>query len=168
MNILLAQLIGMAGVILMVGSMQFKTKKHIMLVQLIANILYAIQYTLLGAFSASSMNIIGTIRCLTIYTHEKKLKKPNTLIPILLSIITIIIGIINYKTYLSLIPLLISLSHTITAFLKNTKIYKITFLTTCIIWIYYNYSVKAFTCLIGNILEAFSTSISLHKTKKSQ
>lgn len=60
---LLPHILGATALIIWVISLQL-TKKHKMLfLQLISNVLYGLQYSILGLFSAASMNLVSIIRC---------------------------------------------------------------------------------------------------------
>ena len=71
MNILYAQLIGAAAMLTITLSVQCRKKKHMMMVQSAAHMLYAFQYALLGAFSAAFMDLISVLRNLLFYKYDK-------------------------------------------------------------------------------------------------
>lgn len=71
---IIAQVIGGIVLILTVISIQFKTKEKILICQIIANTLIAIQYFLLNALTGGVVAIINTIRCIIFYYYKKKIK----------------------------------------------------------------------------------------------
>lgn len=163
MNLLYAQLVGAAAMLTISFSVQCRKKKNIMLVQAIANTLYAVQYTLLNAYAASSMNIITALRSLIYYFFSKKNKKIPVYIPVLVTIIIIYIGYLNYSGLLSLVPPIITIAYTISATYKNPKIFKTTFMICSFVWIYYNFTVEAYICIVGNVLEIISSITSIKR-----
>ncbi len=166
MNIFLAQIIGSFAVSFFIFSIQFKKRKDILKIQFIANILYAIQYFVLNVFIAGYMNIISGIRCLIFYQYDKKKKKiPSFLLYIFIALI-ILIGIINYNNFLSLIPIIITLFYIISSYYKDTKVIRYVFLICSIIWLFYNFKVEAYVSLIGNVFEFTSGIIAIIRFRK--
>lgn len=158
----LAQIFGVFAIALWVISIQNKKREKILLFQFWANGLYMVEYSLLGAFSASVMNLVSSLRCLVFYKGKKK----NSLISLVLfSIIVIILGILTYDGLLSLIPVIITLFYTISSWVKNPFWNRITVLVAAVIWIYYNFSVGAYITVVGNVFEIISGIISLVRYK---
>ena len=63
MSFIIAQIIGFIVLGITVISIQFKTKEKILMCQIIANILVAIQYFLLNALTGGVIAVINVIRC---------------------------------------------------------------------------------------------------------
>ena len=85
---------------------------------------------------------------------------------ILLIVIVLIIGVFSYDGYLSLIPIVTSISYIVGASIKSAKTYKIVFGICAVLWFYYNFKVGAFISTLGNIFEIISTIIALLRYKK--
>lgn len=71
MNIL-AQIIGIAAMFFSVFSFQMNKHKHIMIMQICATTLFAIQYFLLGSYTGMAVDIVATVRGIVFYNKEKK------------------------------------------------------------------------------------------------
>lgn len=171
MNVLYAQIIGAVAVIIVIFSMQCKKKSSMMMVQLVSNFIFAMQYILLTAFSACFMNLITVVRCFIIYLYEKKKKKVPIIFPIVLSILTIVVGYYTYKyvltSWISFIPVIITIAYIIASCFRNPRVFRITFMCASFLWLYYNFKVQAFVVFAGNIFEIISTSIALKRYKKA-
>lgn len=168
MEILWAQIIGILAIITITTSVHFKKKNHMMLMQSIAHLLYAIQYVILKAYSAAYMDTVAIIRNLIYYKYDETKTKIPLILPIIICITTIIIGYFNYNGLISLIPIIIALAYTISASFKDPRIYKFTFGICALGWLYYNFKCGAYVCLIGNTMEFISTLIALIKEKKKR
>lgn len=173
MNVLYAQLIGAAAMLTITLSVQCRKKKHMMMVQSAAHMLYAFQYALLGAFSAAFMDIISVLRNLLFYKYDKDKKKIPLILPTIVILVTIFIGILTYTNPLSLLPVIVAILYTIGASFRDPKVYKYVFGTCAIAWLFYNLKFQAYVCVIGNIMEICSTAIALiretkRKKKKSK
>ena len=166
MNNFIAQTLGIFAFLIFISSVQFKNKKHILLAQLSANILYGILYLFLNIPTTAYMNFISVLRCILFYKYDNK-KVPLWCLIFLLTIIGIT-SIFTFDGYLSLIPIIITILYTTSTWQNNTKFIRIVFTICSVFWIYYNLSVKAITALFGNIFELVSGIISLIRYRKKR
>lgn len=164
---LLIQIIGGLAILLWVISVQEKKQYKILFLQALANLLYTVQYFLLGIFTAGSMSLVSFGRCFLLYIKRKKEKEISKSHLIVSIIILIILGAITYESLLSLIPIVITIFYTISSYMKNSQWLRIIFLIAAFIWIYYNYIVGAYVCIIGNVLEIISGTISIIRFHKN-
>ena len=88
-----AQIIGVFAISLWVISIQNKSRDKILMFQFWSNILYMIEYAMLGAYSASVMNMVSSVRCLV---FSKSKKSSGFSFVILFSLIIIILGVFTY------------------------------------------------------------------------
>lgn len=165
MNILV-NTIGLFAIITWVLSIQNKNKTGILIYQLVANILYFIQYYLLNAYSACLMDFTSGIRCLFFYLEEKKHGKISNLSFLFFILLIIVIGMFTYNGIISLLPIIISLIYMYSIWQNNLNITRYLFIITAIIWIYYNMSVGAYINIIGNIFEILSGIISIIRFRR--
>lgn len=165
MNII-AQLFGIIAITLWVFSIQKNNKKDILFFQTGANVFYIILYIILGAYSGAFMNTISASKGLIYYEYEKQNKKIPKYWPLIFLIIITILGIITLDGILSLIPTLIAAAYIISTWQKNLKIIRIVYILAAIAWIYYNFMVGAYICILGNILEITSGITALIRHRK--
>ena len=152
----LIQTIGIVAFILFVYSLQKKDKKEILFYQLLANILYAIQYISLGAYIAGILNVVTVTRCFIYYKYEKDKKEIPLFILITYILIIILVSIFTVDSYISILPSIINIIYIVSTWQKNTMVLRLSFMVAAILWIYYNLTVGAYTAIIGNIFEIIS------------
>ncbi len=157
-----AQIIGGFAIALWVVSIQNEKREKILLFQFWANVLYMFEYGLLGAISASVMNFVSSIRCLTFY---KSNKCNSYLSLIVFSLFVIFFGILTYDGFLSFIPIVITFLYTVSSWVKNPVWNRVTVLFAAIVWIFYNFTVGAYITMVGNILEIISGVVALVRYK---
>ncbi len=162
-KMVLAQFIGAIAIIFWVISVLEKEQYKILYLQATANLIYTIQFALMGIFPAAFMDCISSIRCYIFSYKRKAGKNISKAWLILFSSLVIILGIITYNGILSLIPIIITFFYTISSWISDSKWLRIVFLIAAFVWIFYNYSVGAYVCIIGNILEIISGIVSLIK-----
>lgn len=131
--------------------------------QVIANGIYGIEYLLLGAFSAASMNFLSFLRLLVYYFYALlNIKMPKWILFVFIALV-LLFGIITYDGLISLLPIIITVLYTYAFWQNNLNVARIIYIVAAIIWIYYNYEVGAYVGIIGNILEITTGLISLIK-----
>lgn len=161
--VILAQVLALFAILFWVISILLKNKKNILLMQVIANGIYGIEYLLLGAFSAASMNFLSFLRLLVYYFYALlNIKMPKWILFVFIALV-LLFGIITYDGLISLLPIIITVLYTYAFWQNNLNVARIIYIVAAIIWIYYNYEVVAYVGIIGNILEITTGLISLIK-----
>lgn len=161
---ILAQILGFLAIIAWVVGILQKDKYSILMCQIVANSIYALEYFFLNVIAAGLMNLSSVFRCIIFFSYEKKNKKVPLSILLIFIIIILIIGIFTtYNNLLNFIPVIITVIYAYTLWQNNMLVTRLSFIITAIIWIYYNYSVGAYISIFGNILEIISGIISILK-----
>ena len=161
--VILAQVLALFAILFWVISILLKNKKNILLMQVIANGIYGIEYLLLGAFSAASMNFLSFLRLLVYYFYTSlNIKMPKWILFVFIALV-LLFGIITYDGLISLLPIIITVLYTYAFWQNNLNVARIIYIVAAIIWIYYNYEVGAYVGIIGNTLEITTGLISLIK-----
>lgn len=161
-----AQIIGGIVLILTVISIQFKTKEKILICQIIANILIAIQYFLLNALTGGVVSIINVIRCIIFYYYKKKNMKPSFVFLGIFIIIAILSGILTWQSTLSIIPIIAAIIFTYGLWQDNITITRICTGITAGNWTIYNIIVKAYAGAIQSVAECISSIIAIIRNKQ--
>lgn len=165
---LIAQIIGGIVLILTVISVQFKTKEKILLCQILANVLIAIQYFLLNALTGAVVSVINVIRCLIFYFYKKKNMKPSVFFLVVFIIIAVVSGILTWQSIFSIIPIIAAIIFTYGLWQDNVKVTKICTALTAGNWTIYNVIVKAYVGAIQSIAETTSAIIAIIREKKNK
>lgn len=161
--VILAQVLALFAILFWVISILLKNKKNILLMQVIANGIYGIEYLLLGAFSAASMNFLSFLRLLVYYFYALlNIKMPKWILFVFIALV-LLFGIITYDGLISLLPIIITVLYTYAFWQNNLNVARIIYIVAAIIWIYYNYEVGTYVGIIGNALEITTGLISLIK-----
>ena len=161
--VILAQVLALFAILFWGISILLKNKKNILLMQVIANGIYGIEYLLLEAFSAASMNFLSFLRLLVYYFYALlNIKMPKWILFVFITLV-LLFGIITYDGLISLLPIIITVLYTYAFWQNNLNVARIIYIVAAIIWIYYNYEVGAYVGIIGNILEIITGLISLIK-----
>ncbi|NCB52703.1 MAG: YgjV family protein [Clostridia bacterium] len=148
------QALGLVG--LLFGILAFQNNKHknIVLLKLLNEFFFAVQYILLGAYTGAVMNLISCVRNY-IYCKSVEAGKPTIKWVVLFSVIIAAAGIMTWSSALSLVPILAKLLTTVAYGMKDTK--KVRFLTlpSSLCWLFYN---ALYHSAGGVINEVFTTA----------
>lgn len=161
-----AQIIGFIVLGITVTSIQFKTKEKILICQIIANILVAIQYFLLNALTGGVVAVINVIRCLVFYYYKKKDKKPSVIFLSIFIVIAIVSGILTWQNVFSIIPIIATIVFTYGLWQDNVKITRICTAITAGNWTIYNVIVKAYAGALQSLAECISAIIAMIRNRK--
>ena len=115
---IIAQIIGILLIILNVISMQMKEKKNIVFTLLLINLLAAINLMMLGSYTGSIICFFAVIQIIINNIFERKEKEVPKVILGIYIIISIICGVITYKTIFDVLPIISSILFIFTSFQK--------------------------------------------------
>ena len=153
-RLLIAQLIGFVALFFSVASFQAKSRKKIIVFQILSNTVWVIQFFMLGEYTALVTNFIGIIRNV-IYAVKGKWKLADSkVVPICSIALFITSGIITYKTSFDILPVFAMCISSITYFLNEER--KIRYLSILVIVPWLIFSIHS-----GSIASIMSDSFNL-------
>lgn len=166
MLFILAQICGLIILILTVISVQFKTKEKIVMCFVFANVVAAVQYFLLSAFTGAVISVINAIRCIVFYYYKKKEMKPSLIILVIFELIAIISGIFTWQNIWSLIPIIVTVVYTYGLWQDNVTVIRITTGIAGFGWAIYNIIVMAYVGAVQEISQLGSSVIAIVRNKE--
>ena len=163
MEYYIAQIFGACALVSCFISYQKTEKKNFLIVQLITNIFYGIQYILLKAYSGFYSSAVSFIKNILFYNLEKREKKISIYLLILFEIAFIIGGILTYNGLYSLIPIFIHCVYTFGTWVKDLRITYTIGIGSAILWIVYGFIIKAHISVIASVIELIASILGLRK-----
>ena len=168
---ILAQIIGFIATILIIISLQVKSKKALyLLINGSAALIFSISFILLEAYSASFINMIGVILAFTMYFHDKKSIPVHKLTIAFFVIATVTGTVFTYTNIYSLIPLLGGLLYILIVTSKNMKNVRLCTVAQATTWITYDIIIGAYTLALAPIFALTSSIVGIirHDISKSK
>ena len=158
----LIQLIGFVGLATSILAFQFKKHRGIVLCKMSSELIFALQYILLGAWTAAVLDGISVIRN-TLYTNF--VKRGRSTLPVIIDFCAFVVvtGIVTFDGWLSLLPIAAKLLTTISYGMKNEKLLRFITLPSCIMWSIYNLQVGSLGGALGDTLTLASLLIGIYK-----
>ena len=158
----LIQLIGFVGLATSILAFQFKKHRGIVLCKMSSELIFALQYILLGAWTAAVLDGISVIRN-TLYTNFVKRGRSTTPIVVGFCLFVVATGIVTFDGWLSLLPIAAKLLTTISYGMKKEKLLRFITLPSCIMWTIYNLQVGSLGGALGDTLTLISLLIGIYK-----
>lgn len=163
MNIV-AQVFGTLALVSLCYNYLQTDKKKFLLIHVIVNILFGLQYLTLKAMSAFFMSIVSIMVSFLFYKYEEKNKRAPVILLILFEIVIVVLERISYNTWYSLIPTIIAMLFTFGVWQKDIRITYIIAVLCSVAWIYYNFLVGAYVSVISSVIELIASIVGLTKS----
>lgn len=162
-------IIGLLAVATFLLSYQQKTRKNIILLNVISRCLYILQYVLLGAFAGAVLDVLGALASVVAgKKHTPFIKNHLKLVVIAVNgaIVTagLTIALIN-KSWIDLFSLMGVLLHTSAFWINDEKIIRRVSLLGSPFWFIYNFLSKAYGSSLGDVLTMCSIIIAMIRYK---
>lgn len=160
----IATIVGILAVTLYISSYQFKNRKTIVAVYSTANLLYVLQYILLGAYTGMAMDTISFVSSvLARKRHTPFIQKYYKLVIAAMIISMITAGALLYQNIFSIVAVCAAIIETSAIWCTEER--KIRILTLCgsPFWLTYNLASCAYGSAIGNVINICSLLIALFR-----
>ena len=149
-----AQIIGFIGLALSIVAFQFKKHQNIVLLKLSSELVFSIQYILLGAWTGAVLDFISVIRNFLFYKFVKK-DISTTPVIIAFGLFVVITGFVTFDGFMSLT--------TISYGMKKEKWLRLITLPSCILWIIYNLFVGSYAGALTDLMTLVSLLVAMYK-----
>ena len=149
------QLIGFIGLAIGVLAFQFKQHKNIVLCKMTSELVFSLQYLLLGAWTAALLDFASAVRNMLFCKMVKKGRSTTPLI-YAFGVFVLVVGIVTFDGPLSLMLIAAKLLTTISYGMKNERLLRYITLPSCILWSIYNLYIGSFGGAIGDCLNLIS------------
>lgn len=164
MSDILIQTVGFVGLACFVVSYQMKSNRRLFLLQMLASVLFCIQFLLLGAYSGCLNLIVAIIRNLMLSKiNEWKWVQWKGWVPVF-SAVCVVILVFTWQGPLSILPFLAMISSMIGFWSNNAQKIRLSILAcSAPSWLLYNGLVGSAGGVINEIITIVSILISIYR-----
>ena len=156
---LLAEIIGVIGIIFSILSFQHEQRSKVLLFQITASFMFTTQLFLVGAVTGACMDMINFLRSL-FFSIDRKWAKSGWWL-VLFMLILIIAGILTWDNVYSILPIIGSLLSTIALWMKTSKKIRLISLFSGPCWLIYNIVNGAYSAAINELIAMTSIVIGM-------
>ena len=177
---IVAQVIGIVGMLMSVLSYQQKGKARILTFQLLGSVLFVVNFFLLGAFSGAILNFVAIVRAL-IFIYEDKVRADHPAWTIGLTVVYILSYISVFTVFgkeptaknliLEILPVIAMTVTTVAFRHKEDKILRRVAFISSPLWLTYNAIFFSLGGIIGetlNLSSAIIGTLRLDRKKKEE
>ena len=155
-----AQVLGIIAFVFSAISFQAKSAKMLNVLKTISQIMFTVQYFMLGAFTAMFMNMFSFLRGFA-YIHLENKNKSTKWAQLLFSLIFISIGILTWDGVIGIFAIMGTVVQTIAYGNKNPTNIRLINLPTCFMWMVYNWHYRSVGGLLSDTFSFISIIIGI-------
>ena len=162
MDNLWIRLFGIGGLIFTVIPFQFNKHKKIVLFKMTSELLFAAQYFLMGAYTGAVLDLISGLRNFLFYKFVEQKRSTAPLI-FLFGVFVVILGVLSWSSWLSLLPVAAKILTTVSYGMKNERLLRLITLPSCLLWISYNGIIGSWEAMAADSLALISILTAIYK-----
>lgn len=163
MYFFIAQGVGVIALIIGIIMFQLNKRRDILWLQTIYNLLYGVQYLLLGSLNSFFMCIIGAARGIVFSFDSKFSKKVNVYILISFIILATVVSLFNWNGILSLLGCIGTIVSTVAIWQKNEKRIRILYLISAIVWLLHDVIIGSYAATLDTFILTCSIIIGIYR-----
>ncbi len=164
---IIAEIIGVIGIVCSLLSFQCEQRKKVMLFQVTASFMFTTQLFLVGAMTGACLDLINFVRSL-IFSIDKKWARSKWWL-VLFMVILVGSGIATWKDAYSILPIIGSLLSTVALWMKTSKKIRLISFFSGPCWLVYNMVNGAYSAAINEVIAMTSILIGMlrHDIKRN-
>lgn len=154
------RIIGFIGLILTFAAFQTNKHKNIVIIKLVSEFVFGIQYLLVGAYTGCVLNILGSVRNFTYLKLDEKGRSTRIAMFVFMAVFTVA-AVFTWDSWLSIFPLVGKLFSTAAYSLKNPRKIRLLNVPTAIMWVVYNVTFHMWEALFADSMSLVSVMIAI-------
>ena len=158
---IIAQVIGFVAMTIFVFSFQQKTRKGILMLQLVSEIFWVLHYGLIGAYTGMALNILGVVRCYVYASRETKKWADKKYIPALFFAASIVTGILSWESAASLLPMAAVCMTSFVLWSKKADVVRALSYPGCVCWLIFNFISGSYAGVLTELFNLGSITVGI-------
>ncbi len=157
MEFYIAQGISILTGIVAVTMMQFKDMKKILAGQILANLLTASTYLLLGGLSGAGICIIAIVQTVTMFVYSIKRIPPHKSVVAVFVLLYIGCSVLYYKSFIDIFSALAAITYAMSVVQTKPALSRLWYVFNPLCWLIYDIYTKAYGNFILHVVVFSST-----------
>ncbi len=146
---IIAQAIGLVSLVVYCISLQARTRKTLITLIIVVNILNSAIYLLLGSYTGAILSILGIIKLSIYQLYDNKKKNCPVWIMLIFVLAIIVNGVFTYTGWYDVIAVVESVAVTYTTWQKNMTITRLGYFISGVLLVLFNLCVSAYTSALS-------------------
>lgn len=162
----LSQILGFVALIIACVSYFVKNKGVFLVVQMVANVFYALSFFTLNHLVAGVVTLVSTIRCVYIYFAEKHNLKYSQYYLSIFFVLYVVVGLVFWTGWLDIIPMFTAVMFTIAFYVKDLQLTRYLVLIPNFVLVIYNIICKTYSNAMLDFIEFVVVIVAIVKFYK--
>ena len=168
-DFLIAQSIAVVICVVACGSYFAKKKSIYLFLQLLVNLLYGVQYLLLGQLSGTVSNAVSSFKYVYFIYKEKTGRENNKKELLIFLALSVILGVFVIDSWFSVIPIITSLLFTYAIWQESEIVLRVVVIICCnLMWVVFNLFAGAWVSAVYSFAEMTFAAVTMIKILKDR
>ena len=163
-----AQGISVLTDIVAVVMMQFKDMRKILIGQILANLLTASTYFLLGGFSGAGICLIAIVQTVTMFLYNLKERPPHRAVIFLFILLYLACSAFYYKSPVDLFSAMAAICYAFSVVQTKSSLSRLWYLFNPLCWLIYDLFTRAYGNLLLHVVIFSSTLIAIFRNDRKK
>ena len=164
---MLASIFGVLGVIANILIYQQKSGKKLLLYKLVSDIIWALHYFMLSAYSGAAVSVIGVCRETVFYNQDKKWAKSKLWL-VFFMLCSAVSAVLTWKNPFSILPAFASIVSIISFWRADPKLSRILAYPIAFAMITYAITCRSYFAIFSDCMVLVSTTIGIIRFRRKQ
>lgn len=164
---LVSQVFALAALILNLFAVQRRKRIQLLKMDSVAAFCSVLHFLFLGAWTGAASKVVSLTRDI-IATHETRKRKKSKILPIFFVILYIIIGLITFKTPLSILPMAAPIIYTMAIYLGDISKIRISAVFSTVLWLLYNIFVFSIVGMASDAIFIINDLCAIYRYRKKR
>lgn len=169
MNFVLAQVLGLLTTIIALVGVQFKNINHILISQILTNLLSALVFGLLGGFSGAWICVVAIVQTVTMFCFNRRStgsKKSRSVLAAGFCLVYVLGTAYFFRGWGDLVSGTCAVLFALAVVQENSDKFRGLFLVNGLLWMVYDLSTGAYTNLLTHGMSVGSTVVAMVRFRK--
>ena len=159
--------VGALGIAANVIIYQQKSGKKLVFWKLISDVLWALQYIMLGAYSGAAVAVIGIFREIVFYNNDKKWARSRLWLLFFICV-SVLSGILTFKSVFSLLPMVASVLSILGFWRKSPSLSRVLAFPISASMLTYDIYAVSYMGIVNEVLTIISAIIGIKRYLKTK
>lgn len=159
---ILAQAFGVLALLLMMLSYQLKSRRKLLILQMVSNSCFVIHYYMIGAYAGAVMSLANVARSFVFSQNDKKWGQSRIWLYVFI-VVSLVGGIVTWNGPLTILVIAATLVLTVALYSTNQKFMRMMFLLPPLLYISYNLANKSIGGIGSDVFCLISAIVAIYR-----
>jgi hypothetical protein len=160
-SFIVAQVFGLLASLVLIASVQFKKKEHILILIIASSILFVVNFILLEAYSGAACCVVGALIALIVFIIEKLGHKANLPLIVVFTLSMLIVTALAFEKPWDILPVIGEVFWLVSLLQSDENRLRWLMIGNCVAWLIYGIATTAYMSVLADVFTIASIIIAL-------